>query len=391
MEVFRGESVMIKPYSAPTPTTQALKEGLAKVLTHYRVLAGRYTKQQFNGHLAIDLNDEGAVLIQGKADGSIADTMPFLPSPLLLDLVPPTPPGVKELILVQITRFICGGLVIGIALHHHVADGHATFTFINSWGKAVRGESIQQPPWIHDRSLLKARDLPQQVFDHYEYNTIAHKKSPRQSIRSTKVFHFDGIFLDKLKSKVKQSNKEKKNYTTFEVLVAHLWKCISGARGLDGDLQTKASIPIDGRKRINPPIPEEYFGNVVYESWAQTTVSELINGSLDFVTELIHKSITKVDNDFIRSAIDFFELSKEITGPLELDDTTNVIATSWLRFPYYEFHFGMGKPVYVGPSMIRSEGLIILYDSYTKEGSVDVMVCLLEPHMAIFEQTCFQI
>ncbi|GLJ57107.1 hypothetical protein SUGI_1296780 [Cryptomeria japonica] len=326
MEVLRCEGVLIKPcagkdhrefvelsnldliaspiynkvvyvFEAPTPSSKVLKEGLAKVLAEFREWAGRYTKDTPSGCLGINLNDEGVLVIEGEADGTIADAMPFHPSAFLLKLVPPTSTVViNELLLMQ-----------------------------------------------------------------------------------------------KLKSKVNGSDKSRKPYTTFEILVAYIWKCITEARGLDGDVQTKASISVDGRKRLNPPLPKEFFGNAVYDSSAQTSASEIINNPLEFTAHLIHKSIAKVDDNFIRSAIDFFELRMQSLGPSKDNDGIDVIATSWMNFPTHNFHFGMGEPVYVGPSLMLIEGLIILFDSYTNVGGVEVVVCLSKEHMIQLEHYCFQV
>ncbi|XP_057847974.1 agmatine coumaroyltransferase-2 [Cryptomeria japonica] len=419
MKVFRGEGVLIKPcggkdhrklvelsnldlvaypmynkvvyvFEAPTPNSEVLKEGLAKVLADFREWAGRYTKETPNGCLGINLNDEGVLVMEGEADGTIADAMPFHPSTFLLKLVPPTSTMGSELLLMQFTRFACGGLVIGLASHHHVADGQATTLFMNSWGKVVRGERILPP--VHDRSLLKARDPPQPCFDHYEYGNIIHGHCSIDSNLTIKQFHFDAIFLQELKLKVKGgSNTARKYYTTFEIIVAHMWKCITKARGLDGVKKTKASISVDGRKRLNPSLPSEYFGNVVYDSSAQSIASEIINRPLVFIAELVHKAITKVDDSFIHSAIDFLELRKKSLGPARVDDGFDVIPVSWMRFPINSFHFGMGEPVYVGPSLMLIEGLIILFDSYVNAGGVDVVVCLSRAHMTELEHYCFQV
>ncbi|GLJ12721.1 hypothetical protein SUGI_0196470 [Cryptomeria japonica] len=419
MKVFRGEGVLIKPsegkdhrelvelsnldlvaypmynkvvyvFEAPTPSSEMLKEGLAKVLAEFREWAGRYTKETPNGCLGINLNDEGVLVIEGKADGTIADAMPFHPSSFLLELVPPTSTMVDELLLMQFTRFACGGLVIGLASHHHVADGQATTLFMNSWGKVVRGEIILPP--VHDRSLLKARDPPQPCFDHYEYSNITHGHCSIDSNLTIKKLHFDAIFLQELKLKVKGgSNNARKYYTTFEVIVAHMWKCITKARGLDGVIKTKASISVDGRKRVNPSLPKEYFGNVVYDSSAQSIASEIINRPLDIIAELIHMAITKVDDSFIHSAIDFLELRKQSLGPARVNDAFDVIPVSWMKFPINSFHFGMGQPLYVGPSLMLVEGLIILFDSYANVGGVDVVVCLSRAHMTELEHYCFHV
>eukprot|EP01018_Ginkgo_biloba_P000344 Gb_33798 [translate_table: standard] len=160
----------VKPlyaFQSPTPPTSVLEGGLAKVLTIFREWAGRFTKDE-NGRPAIHLNDEGVLLIEARANGVLANAMPFDHSPFLTQLVPPTQ-GVNELLLVQLTRFSCGGLVIGIASHHQIADAEAFIFFMNSWGKVVRGQEPLNPLPLRDRSLLIPRDPPQPMFDHIEY------------------------------------------------------------------------------------------------------------------------------------------------------------------------------------------------------------------------------
>ncbi|GLJ12706.1 hypothetical protein SUGI_0196300 [Cryptomeria japonica] len=121
-----------------------------------------------------------------------------------------------------------------------------------------------------------------------------------------------------------------------------MWKSITKARGLDGDVQTKACVSEDERKRLNPPLPKQFFGNAVYDSSAQTSASEIINSPLEFTADLIHNSIAKVDDNFIRSAIDFFELRKKRLGPERDNDGIDVMPVSWMNFPIQNFHFWNG-------------------------------------------------
>ncbi|KAH9320729.1 hypothetical protein KI387_015368, partial [Taxus chinensis] len=113
---------MVYVFEAPTPTTEMLKRGLEKVLKY----------REFIKDLK---NIEGVGLVEAEAEGRVADAMPFQPSPLLLELLPPTPTLVSDLFLLQLTRFTCGGLVIGMACHYHVADKEAIIAFLNCWGK----------------------------------------------------------------------------------------------------------------------------------------------------------------------------------------------------------------------------------------------------------------
>eukprot|EP01018_Ginkgo_biloba_P029637 Gb_38699 [translate_table: standard] len=90
---------VIYAFQPPTPPTSVLEEGLAKVLTEFREWAGRFSRDH-NGRLAIELNDQGVALMEARAESSLADAMPFNPSPFLQQLISPTQ-GVSELLLIQ--------------------------------------------------------------------------------------------------------------------------------------------------------------------------------------------------------------------------------------------------------------------------------------------------
>ncbi|GLJ12714.1 hypothetical protein SUGI_0196400 [Cryptomeria japonica] len=93
---------VVYAFQAPTPSSEVLKEGLAKVLAEFREWAGRYTKETASGCLGINQNDEGVLIIEADVDGTIADAMPFDPFSFLLELVPPTSTVVNELLLMQV-------------------------------------------------------------------------------------------------------------------------------------------------------------------------------------------------------------------------------------------------------------------------------------------------
>eukprot|EP01018_Ginkgo_biloba_P029636 Gb_38698 [translate_table: standard] len=373
---------VIYAFQPPTPPTSVLEEGLAKVLTEFREWAGRFSRDN-NGRLAIELNDQGVALMEARADSSLADAMPFNPSPFLQQLIPPTQ-GVSELLLIQLTRFTCGGLVIGIARHHRVADGEAATYFMNSWGKTVRGEAVHPLP-IHDRSVLMPRDPPTPMFDHIEYS-IAAPKPVSSNNCATKRFHFSADFLRRLRTVAG------KPFTRFESLYAHLWRCISKARDLHWEVVTGAKLAVNGRKRLEPSLPSEYLGNVVCSAYTQSTVKEVVEESLGFAANLIHNAITRIDDKYIRSAIDLLETRPLNPRRIDPSSSPNVRATSWLSFPMYELDFGWGKPVFVGlGSLEAAEGALVFIPAQTKDGSIDVVVHLYDSHMAAFEQICHTI
>ncbi|CAN6482664.1 unnamed protein product [Victoria cruziana] len=212
-------------------------------------------------------NDEGLCYVEASSEqplGSILDE----PSPDHLYLHPPLD-ALDVLAQVQLTRFACGSLVVAFTCHHMVADGLATSGFIVAWGRATRGLSMEPLP-LHDRSIFVPRDPPRFYSRHHGVEYVDRRTSTKRSDPSQDdaiVVHkarFPLDFVAKLKSEASVDNPYAKPFTTFECLMAHLWRKITRARGLSGKETTKMRIAVNGRSRMrNPSVPTWYFGNVV--------------------------------------------------------------------------------------------------------------------------------
>lgn len=382
-------------YNAPVPPTTALEEGLSKILCEYREWAGRLTKDA-SGRPAIELNDAGAVLIEAEARGNLQDMWPFNPSHLLLDLIPINR-GVPELLLIQVTRFTCGGLTLGVARHHQVADGEAASEFMEAWASMVQGLPIACSP-LHDRSALMARDPPQPVFDHMEYQRPPPKPDGLTTTDypdlAIKKLHFSAQLLKKIKAEATKGAGEGVVYSTFVSLLAHLWKCITQARGLENEEgETRVLVAVNVRKRLNPPLLKGYFGNAMCHTCPQAKMKDVANKPLSFAANHVHEAIKKVNNDYARSALDFIELQQK--NPVQIARTNktvltpNLSVTSWATLPLFNLDFGWGTPMFAGNPFIPFEGLVIFAPSHKKDGSIDVVLGLFAPDMEKLESICF--
>lgn len=410
---------IIYAYRPPTPPNETLEIGLRKALSVYREWAGRLGMDVDNAAdvqespitTVIHLNDAGVRFVEASMDASIDQVMAndvIRPSSFLLNLHPSLQGNIEELVQVQVTRFTCGSMVVGFTAHHFVADGQATSNFLVAWGQACRGVEISPLP-LHDRSIFfKPRQPPRIEFEHRGIEFMTPPKFDKiHPLSRTDInddfshrvaverFHFSMEFLANLKSKISNDNN-KKPYSTFESLVAHLWKAITKARGLSACQTTHVKISVNGRMRMCPKIPSEYFGNLVLWAFPTAKVKNLLREPLPYSAKLIRDTVAKVNDNYFRSFIDFANhkaIREENLVPTadmnKSAECPNLEVSSWLRFPFYDLDFGGGCPYIFMPSYYPTEGTVLLLPSFKADGSIDAYISLFEDHLVSFRQLCY--
>lgn len=374
--------------------SRLLKHSLSNVLVSFFPMAGRLGRDE-EGRVQIDCNAKGVLFVEAESDSTIDDCGDFRPSLELRRLVPTVDYSgdlsMNPLFISQLTRFKCGGVSLGCGVHHTLSDGVSSLHFINTWSDIARGLSIAIPPFI-DRTLLQARDPPTPTFDHIEYhpppsmNAAKSQSSPKAI--STTVLKLTLDQLNQLKSTAKNDGNTK-DHSTYEILSAHLWRCASKARGLSDDQMTKLYIATDGRFRLCPPLPPGYLGNVVFTATPISTAGVVQSEPLTNSAKRIHNALTKMDNEYLRSALDYLEsqpdLSALVRGP-QYFASPNLNINSWTRLPIYESDFGWGRPIFMGPASIIYDGTIYVIPSPTNDRSLSLSVCLDAGHMELFQK-----
>ncbi|CAN1287027.1 Shikimate O-hydroxycinnamoyltransferase [Linum perenne] len=319
---------------------EVLKLGLSKALVPFYPIAGRLRLDN-TGRIEINCNSQGVLFVAAESTSVIDDFGDFVPSLELRPLIPVVDysAGISSypLLVVQVTYFKCGGVSLGVGIQHQVADGFSGLHFVNTWSEMCRGIHLNLRPMM-DRSLLRARDPPRPTFPHIEY-----QPSPTMK-------------------------------TSYEVLATHIWRCVSEARGLSDNQETKLYIATDGRSRLRPRLPPEYFGNVIFTT---TPVA------------LIHDALTRMDDEYLRSALDYLQVQPDLSS-LEKGAHTfrcpNLGITNWVRLPVHDADFGWGRPIFMGPAGIPFEGLSFMLPSPTNDGSISLIISLLVEHMKVFER-----
>ncbi|KAM0951020.1 putative putrescine N-hydroxycinnamoyltransferase [Dioscorea sansibarensis] len=345
---------VIYAFSPPTSTNADIISGLSKTLVHFPTLTGNLTT---NSHgrpsLTVGGPDGGALVVEATVSSKLEDHLPLTPSPDFR-LLHPGVQNAKHLLQVQLNRFQCGGLVIGLTSHHRVADGRSMCSFSIAWGRMVRGVPIDPLP-VYDQVWLKPRDPPLVPFDHWGTDFIPLPPHPNEYIITrtdvdpseitNMLLHFSPEFIIKLKAKTSASSTVK--YTTFQTLLGHLWRMVTIARQLDDEECTMVRVSVNGRPRLRPPVPPEFFGNLVLNAYPKAKARALIEGGVAMAAGIVCEAVRVVGVDYFQSFIDLGEVygDRDLVPCYDIDG--NVISPklevdSWLGFRFDEADFGGG-------------------------------------------------
>ncbi|XP_076893416.1 shikimate O-hydroxycinnamoyltransferase-like [Bidens hawaiensis] len=372
---------------------KVMTDALSRVLVAYYPMAGRFRHDE-DGRIEIDCQGQGVLFLEAESDGVVDDFGDFAPSLEYLKLVPVVHSslGFQSYPLAHlqmVTCFKCGGVSLGVGFDHRVADGMSVSHFINTWSEMARGLDITLPPFI-DRTLLRARDPPRPVFEHIEYHPTV--KSPLQvRLDETKtcfsMFKLTRNQLNALKAKAKKDGNTI-SYSSFEILSAHVWKCVCKARGLPNNVKTRLDFPVDGRARFRPPLPPGYFGNAVFNCTIEATTSDIQSKPTWYIASKIHDALARMNNDYLNSALDYLEQNLD-QKPEVSYKSTNLRIISWARLPIHNADFGWGRPIFMGRVGIPSVGRCYVLPSPINDGSLSIIIGLEVEQMKLFSNLLY--
>ncbi|KAL3818541.1 hypothetical protein ACJIZ3_004446 [Penstemon smallii] len=364
-----------------------IKDALSKILVHYYPLAGRLTISP-EMKLIVDCTGEGAVFVEAEAGCELGELGDITrPDPVTLGKLVYDVPGAKNVLeipplAVQVTKFKCGGFVLGLSMNHCMFDGIGAMEFVNSWGEVARGNPIKNPPFM-DRTILKSRNPPKPEYPHHEFAQIQDISNSTDLYKEEilyKSFCFDHQKLQHLKNKALQ-DKSLQNCTTFESLSAFVWKSRTQSLNLNPNQQTKLLFAVDGRSRFDPPIPENYFGNAIVLTNSLSSAGELVENPISHTVKLVQNAVKMVTDEYMRSAIDYFEVTRARPS---LDAT--LLITTWSRLSFHTTDFGWGEPVLSGPVALPEKEVILFLSNGKERKSINVLLGLPASAMKKFDQ-----
>jgi shikimate O-hydroxycinnamoyltransferase len=117
---------------------------------------------------------------------------------------------------------------------------------------------------------------------------------------------------------------------------------------------------------MRPPLPRHYFGNAVFRLHATGVAGNIGTMALGSIAAHIKGAIKRMDDELVRSAIDYFEMAKmNKSRPLRGSTLpqTDLSITSWLGRPQYDADFGWGKPQLMSRAESARGGLVHLMNN----------------------------
>lgn len=368
-------------FHKPTEETwlARLKTSLSRTLDHFFPLAGRLGTEFHEDDtisVFIQCNNAGAEFIHAAADLTVSDVLdpPYLPH-IVHDFFPLNGQinydgRFNPLLAIQVTELI-DGVFIGCSINHTMADGGSFWHFMNSWSEICKSGSdqISRPP-ILDRWFPSDSDPPIRL-PASGITNVSYTLPPLEE----QVFHFAPQNVAKLKAQANTNNNDKV-ISSLQAVLAHVWIAFTRVKNFDPDQEVNYQLIMGNRGRLDPPLPEEYFGNSIGTGTATTKVGELMTQGLGFAAGLLNEVVSSHTHAKICNAWENWVKEPTINRIGKYGGRIILVTGSSPRFNVYGNDFGWGSPIAVRSGCgNKYEGKMTVYPGVGK-GSMDLQCCL---------------
>ncbi|XP_037492563.1 benzyl alcohol O-benzoyltransferase isoform X2 [Jatropha curcas] len=358
---------------------QVIRNAIAKALVFYYPFAGRI-REGPNRKLIMDCNGEGVLFIEADANVSLDQSGDALqpPCPFLDELLFDVPGSSRILncpvILIQVTRFKCGGFTFAIRFNHTMSDGPGLAQFLSAIAEMARGRQSPSIFPVWERHVLDARNPPRVTCIHREYDHIENGQGipfPLDDIVHRAIF-IGPSALSTLRSRYIPPHLSR--CTDVEILTACLWKCRTIALQPDAG-QEMRMILLNNARKFNPPLlPEGYYGNGFVLSTAVATAGEISKSPIGYGLELIRKAKMEFDREYIKSVADLLV----IKGRPHFTAEGTYVVSDVRHARFKEVDFGWGNAIYGGPAKAIpiAASFYVPFESKKGENGIVIPICL---------------
>uniref|UniRef100_A0ACD5ZA08 Uncharacterized protein n=1 Tax=Avena sativa TaxID=4498 RepID=A0ACD5ZA08_AVESA len=417
--IFTGpvERVFFYPYPHPVDQFTSsllprLVSALSAALRSFYPLLGRVRpRPDGDGYEFCSGDGDNVQLTVVESDNDFEDLAGDGPRDVarLYSLVPRLPPPGHEgfaLAAVQVTVFPGRGVALGVSIHHVACDDSSYMHFVKTWAAHCRvaitgaededGTAVPPPPFL-DRAVVKDPDgLAARTLDEMRQLAASGPPPPQPPPGPPPKLVIASFTLargciDKLKQRVAANAKDAAapgavHCSAFTVACAFAWACLARASGAQDD-RAHLLFSVECRRRLAPPVPQEYLGNCLRPCFVEVATRDLLaDDGVATAAAAIGASIRALDADggVMAGAEGWFQkiLSLVPRRPMSVGGSP--------RYGVYDTDFGLGRPRKVElVSIDKTPGTVSLAEG-TDEGQrgIEVGVVLPEAQMARFA-SCF--
>ena len=318
------------------------------------------------------------------------------------------PLGVENPVMLAQVNFVRNGMILVLFLHHSFMDGMGGTAVVELWATFCRGETA--PEIVYDEMMSRERlmlgddagrfkDFREYVkpseavenrpgFFRLAYNlatsifsslTLSSPKEssgsplsptnsrgtpstprPQKEIES-EIFFISASKLATLKSVVSASiasaiasprdEKSPSYISTNDAVSALLFACVTEARKSVKPKESRRTIPlgvtVSGRRFLNPPLPDNYVGNMSLFSYLDLPLRQVTTKINDVATIAlqIRKRLLQLDDTYVNKLIGALrsvdDISK-VAPACRSGGEWEFVVTSWRSQRYYGMDWGGG-------------------------------------------------
>ncbi|KAJ4971028.1 hypothetical protein NE237_004127 [Protea cynaroides] len=385
-------------YEFPYPISQFmqshlpnLKRTLSSTLIHFYPLAGNLSWPKEPNQPMICYTEGDSVsftLAESNADfnhlssNHLRNAIDFRP------LVPPLPASgsIVPILAIQVTIFPNTGICIGITHHHSICDGRGFTHFMKTWASISTLESSEPLPLL-DRTVVKDHDGITKIFlDELEGFMGSQLMSGNRRLRVMDIelkpnmvratFELNEETGRKLKERVYPPSR-------LVAICAYTWVCLLKAEAKTGGSKSNNTffvVNVDYRARLDPIIPETYFGNCIRGCVVNAEKTDLIKGGVAMAAQLINSAVQDMEGDkrILRG------LENGLSKLLKIQSGRVLAAAGSPQFGLYKIDLGFGRPKKVEMVSIDRTGAMFLKESSNLDGGVEFDLVLDRLEMDAF-------
>ncbi|KAL2072960.1 hypothetical protein VTL71DRAFT_10284 [Oculimacula yallundae] len=292
-------------------------------------------------------------------------------------------------------NLIRGGAVLVIAVHHCVVDETGIFDVVKLWATCCNngdeGSRIVKPEWTNREPLMKGEGTGR-LEDHPEFTLLPPDKSATNETKaaeyiskasdtsSSAILFFSDESLAGLKTFAGAGEKESW-ISTNDALCALIWSSVTKARqdaGMGEIPYSMFNMVVNGRSRMDPPVSEDYMGNVVFVSKAFLTTEILASTtSIPTIASTLRKSVQEIDDkiikDKIKAVASVDDIGRLAPGGYN-SHGRHLGCTSWANQAYYSLGWGSklgGRCERVRWRNKISDGIFVIFPRILSESGIE--------------------